>query len=300
MIVPQDWTYNTDKEIAYDEYDVIDSFLDQYRGKDVIVADKHREDFSVVPFSGESVTFKSNKSHWKCVDFQRRIMRRGKPYVVRLGLWRVNPQDDDPKCLTIRSFNILTPGQQHVLNFSTDDYRKNRLLYNILDIFDESKIISPEEAYSRRMYTNTQLQDFIRNREWGKITEGINQKPCLANALFIIGEPHRDLGDFRAEFGTILYHLIAYRKAYENLLSKRELLELDRIILELEKVELLRVKLRDDTCFSKVYPSGSTLLDWRYHGSQMRISEQETVDNGELEEEAKVFRKVINESKGNQ
>lgn len=297
MIIPQEWEFNTDKEISYDEYDVLEKFLSQYRGKDVIVADNHRMDFARVPFEKEKVTFKPNEEFWKCLDFQRRIVHEGKPYIVKLGLWRMNPQEDEPKCLTISDFNIITPGKRHVLTLTTNDLFKANIFYNIVDIFDENKIISPEAAYSKRMYINKKLQEFINNHEWSKIVEGVREKPTLANALFILGKPISSFSSFSAYFGTILYQLITYRKEHENELTKTDLLELDKVILELSKTELLKVRLSDSTAVSKMSPSGSILLDDYYQSSQMRISEQYNVANGELMEEKKTLNKVLRQFK---
>ena len=293
MIVPQNWEFNTDEQISDDEHKVLNKFLDQYRDKDVIVADKHREDFNIVPIEGEEVAFKSNDCHWKSLDFQRRIVHEGKPYIVRLGLWRTNPGKDEAKCLTMSGMDILTPGKQHVLSFNTNDFFQNKLFYNIIDIFDEKKIISPEAAYSKRMYTNKELQRFMNERQFGKIIEGVNQKPSLANALFIMGEPTKSYSNFNIRFATILYQLINYRKEHESELSNRKLHELDRAILKLSKTELLKVHLRDDTGVTKSYPTGSILLDYSYNSIQMRISEQANVGNGELMEEKKSLNKVL-------
>ena len=297
MIERQRKKYIMDKEISRDEYDILEKFLNQYRNKNVIVADKHRVDFVLVPFEGYQIAFKSNKELWKSMNFQKRIIHNKKPYIVKLGLWRVNNQEKDPKCLTIKDFSIETPGKEHVLTLKLDNIYEEKILYNIISIFDEKKVISPEEAYNKRMYTNKPLQEFINNHEWNKILLGVNQKPDLANALFIIGEPTYSLETFGANFGTILYQLLKYRKEHEFELTKTDLLELDRTILELRKTELLRVHLLDSSGVSKSYPTKSILLDCNYESSQMRISEQYNVANGELTEEKMVLNKVLRESK---
>jgi hypothetical protein len=293
MIIPHNWEFNTDKEISRDEYEVINNFLDQYRDKDFIIADEHRADYRIVPFENERVVFKSNDEFWKSVDFQKRIVYKETPYIVYLGLWRTNPQKDDPKCLTMREFYILTPGKQHMLTLATNKLYEHKILYNIIDIFDEKKIISPEAAYSKRMYTNRPLQDFIKNHEWNKIIEGINQSPKLANALFIMGEPENDNRNFNVNFGTILFQLVTYRKEHESELSYDDLFKLDTTIEKLRDTELLKVRLRDDTGVSKMWPTNSILLDKYDTGSQMRISQQYSADNGELVEEEKCLTKVL-------
>ncbi len=293
MIIPKDWEYNTDKEISRDEYEVINKFLEQYRDKDYIIADKHRVNNMTVTFENERVVFKSKDEFWKCADFQKRIIYKDIPYVVYLGLWRTNPQKDEPKCLTMREFYILTPGKQHMLSLSTNDLLGRKIIYNIVDVFDEKKIISPEEAYCKRMYTNRPLQDFINNHEWNKIIEGVDQIPSLANALFIMGEPSTSNRIFDVNFGTILYQLITYRKEHEDELSYDDLFNLDIAIEKLKNTELLKVNLLDDTGVSKMWPTNSILLDCYYNSSQMRKSEQFSVDNGELVEEEKCLTKVL-------
>lgn len=293
MIVTKKQEFNSDKEISDKEYKVINRFLEHYRDKNIIVADKHRVDIDIVPFEGEEVAFKLNEEHWKSMDFKRKIVYKGTPYIVRLGLWRVNLLEDQPKCLTIKDFEILSPGKKHVLTHTTDDIFKEKIFCDIFEIFDEKKIISPEAAHSKRMYTNKMLQEFMYNHEWGKIIEGVNQEPELANALFIIGDLSKEHNNFNAYFGTILYQLITYRNEHKKEFTRSDLLELDKVILALSKTELLKVHLRDSTGVSKVYPTGSVLLDWRYYSSQMRLSEQYTVGNGELREEKKSLYKVL-------
>ena len=287
--------YYYNENISNEEYDVLCRFLNNYEDKDVIVADNYRIDFTIVPFKNEKVSFKPNQKPFKSITFRQRIIYKGKTYIVRLGLWRTH--SEKPKCLTISEFNILTARKQHQLTLSTSDYFQSEILYNIIDIFKENKIISPESAYSERMYTNTQLQDFMHNHEWEKINEGINQKPVLADALFIMENSSNNNGDFNADFGTILYQLIDYRKKHINEFTKSDLLELDKVILTLSKNELLKVHLRDDIGFAMTIPSGSILLDGRYNGSQMRISEQYNVDNGKLIKEERYLNRILKQFK---
>ena len=221
MIIPQELDYNFDEEISNDEYEVINKFLASYRNQSVIVADEYRQDFSMVPLEEEKVIFKTNDDTWKSMDFCRKIYHKGKPYVVKLGLWRVGHMEDDPKCLSIREFRIITNGKVHFINLNTKDVSKNNWLFNIISIFDEKKVISPEQAYCKRMYTNKALQEFMTNHEWGKINEGINQMPTLANALFIIREGYENSSNFTADFGTILYQLISYRQNNLDNFSKK-------------------------------------------------------------------------------
>ena len=291
MIRPSE--FDTNKNISNDEYDVLFKFLDCYRNKDVIVADTHREDFDIVPFEGYQVAFKPNKAFWKSMDFQKRIIHEEKPYIVKLGLWRINPREDDPKCLTKKDFSIITPDREHALTLDFNHVYSEKIFYNIIDIFDEKKIISPEAEYSNRMYTNKVLQNFIKKHEWNRIIEGVNQKPDLKNALFIIGEPSYSWERFHASFGTILYQLITYRNEHYSEFTKSELLKLDKAIYKLRKTELLRVELIDSTGVSKSYPTGSILLDDLYHSSQMRISERYSVDNGELLKEEESLNNVL-------
>lgn len=299
MIVPQDWEFDYDENIPEDQYQVLLKFLNYYKNSDLIVADKYRLNSKIVSFEETDAAFipYGESGVWKNLDFQKKIAQNGKKYVVRLGLWRTNPQEDDPKCLSISDFEILTPGKRHVLTLSTNDIRKKKIFYNIIDIFNEEKIISPEAAYGKRMYPNKALQGFINNHDWGKIIEGINQAPRLANALFPIGEPYTGNHVFSVYLGTILYQLIAYRNEHINEFTNKDLLELDKTILELSKTELLKVKLLDSTGNSKMWPTGSVLLECISTGSQMRISEQFTVGNGELQNEQKTLNKVIRQFK---
>ena len=298
MIVNQNtWKSCTEMAIPYDEYRAIHKFIDQYREKEIIVADKYRVDFKRVPFENDRVSFTAGKEYMKIVGIKRRIVFNEKTYIVNLEFPHMNFKYDGVNCspyVPKPQFEIKTSEGVNLL------YLKNNDLYSeVVNVFDEKKIVSPENAYIDRIYVNKTLQTFINNHEWNKIIEGINQKKDLENALFIIDEPKRDYGNFLANFGTILYQLIAYRNEHENELSKKDLLGLDKAILELSKSELLKVSLCDQSGIGKSTPTDSILLDWYYNSSQTHASEQYNVDNGELVKEKDTLDKVIKKLKNN-
>ena len=293
MTIPQEWDYNFDEEISNDEYEVINKFLASYRNQSIIVADEYRQDFSMVPLEEEKVIFKSDDDTWKSVDFCRKIYHKGKTYVVELGLWRVGHMENDPKCLSVSEFKIITNGKVHFINLNTKDASKNNWLFNIVSIFDEKRIISPEQAYCKKMLTNKALQEFMANHEWGKIDEGIRQMPSLANALFIIREGFESSTHFTADFGTILYQLISYRQNNLDNFSEKDLLELDTLIFKLRETELLKVQLHEQTGGCKSYPTSSILLESNNSSSRMHTSRQYTVANTELSGEKKALNKWI-------
>lgn len=293
MIIPQSWDSNYDEKISDDECEVIYKFLASYRNQNVIIADSFRQDFSMVPLEEEEIIFKTNEDTWKSLDFCRRIYHKGKPYVIELGLCRVGHMEDDPKCLSIREFKIITKGKEHFINLNTQDATKKNMLFNIISIFDERKIISPEQAYCKQMYTNKVLQEFMTNHEWKKIAEGIKQAPSLANALFIIREGYVLSSIFTADFGTILYQLISFRQNNQNSFDEKDLYELDKLILKLSKTELLKVQLHEHTCRCKSLHTNSILLESDNSSSRMHLSEQYNVANTELTEEKKILDKCI-------
>lgn len=293
MIIHQGWDYNFDEEICDNEYEVIEKFFASYRNQNFIIADEYRQDFSMVPLEEEKIIFKTNEDIWKSMDFQRKIYHKGKPYIVELKLWRVGCMETDPKCLSVNEFRIITNGKVHYIDLNTQNASKNKMLFNIISIFDEKKIISPEQAFCKRMYTNKALQEFMANHEWQKIAEGINQKPSLANALFIIREGYETCSHFTADFGTILYQLISFRRNNFNDFDEKDLHELDKLILKLSKTELLKVQLHEQTGSSKSWPTSSILLESNNYNSRMHSSHQYNVTNTELEEEKKVLNKCI-------
>lgn len=285
MIISQDYEYNHNREISSDEREVINKFLSLYRDKEIIVADSLRQDFRMVPLEEEKIIFKIDDDIWKSADFCRRIIHNGKPYVVELGLWRVNYGENDPKCLQIHDFRIVTEGQVHIISLDINNVIKREILFNILSIFDERRIISPEQAYCKQMYTNKALQKFMTNHEWQKIDEGINQNNSLANALFIIREGFNSASHYTADFGTILYQLISFRINNFNVFDEKDLHELDKLILKLSKTRLLKVQLHEQTGGSKSWPTSSILLESNNYNSRMHMSQQYTVDNNELLQE---------------
>lgn len=293
MIIPQSWDFNFDEEISGDEYKVIYKFLASYRNQNVIISDSFRQDFSMVPLEEEGIIFKANEDTWKSMNFCRRIYYKGKPYVIELGLWRVGHMEDDPKCLSIHEFRIITNGKVHFINLNTKDATKNHMLFNIISTFDERKIKSPEQAYCKRMYTNKALQEFMTNHEWEKIDEGIKQAPSLANALFIIREGYKSCSHFTADFGTILYQLISFRQNNQNSFEEKDLYELDKLILKLSKTELLKVQLHEQTGGCKSWPTSSILLESNNSNNRMHKSQQYNVANTELTDEKKILNKCI-------
>lgn len=293
MIIPQDWNFNFNEEISNDECEVIYKFLSFYRNQTVIVADNYRQDFSMVPLEEKGVIFKINEDIWKSMDFCRRIYYKGKSYVVELGLWRVGHMERDPKCLIIREFRIVTKGAVHFIDLDTQDITKKNILFNIISTFNETKIISPEQAYCKQMYTNRVLQEFMSNHEWGKIAEGIEQLPSLANALFIIREGYESSTHFTADFGTILYQLISFRQNHQNEFNEKDLIELDKLILKLNKTQLLKVRLHEQTGGCETWPTSSILLESNNYHDRMHLSQQYNIMNTELDAEKKVLDECI-------
>ena len=293
MNVQQNLEFNYDDEISNEEYKVIEKFLESYRNQKIIIADEHRQDFEMVPLEKEEIIFKSNEDIWKSLDFCRKINYKGKAYVINLSLWRVGHMDNEPKCLSINEFNIITDNKVHFINLNTKSVSKNKILFNIISIFNEKNVISPEQAYCNKMYTNKALQEFMFNHEWNKIDKGIMQNPTLANALFIIREGYESCSHYTADFGTILYQLISFRNDNINTFTKKDLLELDKLILKLRKTELLKVQLHEQVGGSKSWPTNSILLESNNSDSRMHKSKQYTIDNTELSEEKKILNKCI-------
>lgn len=284
---------NFDENISDEEYEVIKKFLSFYRNQSVIVADSYRQDFDCIPFEHSNIIFKTNSDSWKSLNFCRKIDYKGVTYIIELELCRTGYMKDDPKCLTINKFSISTNKRKHIINLDINDGKKAKILFNLISTFDERKIISPEEAYSKRLYTNKALQIFMEYHEWEKIDEGLNQKPSLKNALFIIEEVCESSVKFRADFGTILYQLISFRMNNLNDLDKKDLHQLDELILKLSKTELLKVKFYEAGGICSSYPTGSILLEKNYTNGRMHISNQYTPFNNGLEEEQKVLSKII-------
>lgn len=293
MEIPQNWEYNYDEEISDEEYKVIEKFLASYRNQKFIIADKYRQDFSMVPLEEEKIIFKVNEDTWKSINFQRKIYHNHKPYIIELGLWRVGHMETDPKCLSVHEFKIITNGKVHFINLTTKNILLNNILFNIISIFDEKRVISPEQAHCKQMYTNKALQEFMANHEWYKIEKGIAQNPSLENALFIIREGYESFSQFTADFGTILYQLISFRINNFNDFDKKDLYELDKLILKLSKTKLLKVQLHEQIGGTKSYPTSSILLESNNHNSRMHKSQQYNVPNTELEEEKKVLNQCV-------
>lgn len=297
MVIPQDWDYNFDEEISNDEYQVIYKFLSSYKDQNVIVADRFRQDFSMVPLQDEKIIFKMDNDIWKSMDFYKRIFYKGRPYIVGLELWRTNYM----KNLAIHELKIVTKGRVHFINLDIRDIAKRDLLFNIINVFDEAKVISPEQAYCKQMYVNKSLQEFMMNHEWQKINEGIKQKPSLTNSLFIMSEGYESSSHYKADFATVLYQLINFRTHNIATLIKdeKDLYELDKLILKLSKAELLKVQLHEQISNVKSYPSESILLEETNSDARVHESEQYNVCNGELLIENSILKRLVKDLKKN-
>lgn len=293
MVIPDNWEYNYDEEISNEEYIVMNKFLASYRNQKVIVADQYRQNFSMVPLEEEKIIFKVNDDTAKSMNFQRKIYYKGKPYIVSLKLCRFGWTETDPKCLSVREFSIIANGKIHFINLNTRDISLNDILFNIISIFDERRVISPEQAYCKQMYTNKALQEFMTNHEWHKIEKGITQNPALANALFIIREGFETCSHFSADFGTILYQLILFRINNFNDFDEKDLYELDKLILKLSKTGLLKVKLHEKMGDRISWPTGSILLETNNYSGRAHESLQYNVPNAELEKEKKVLTQCV-------
>jgi len=281
------------KFFSNDEYYVIDKFIESYRNQNVIIADSFRQDFEKVPLEEESIIFKTSECTRKIMDFCRRIYHNGKPYIIMLSLWRAEDLEGYPKCLSIREFKIITKGKVHSINLNIQDTRRNSMLFNIISIFDERKIISPEQAYCKQMYTDKALQVLMINHEWKKINEGIKQSPSLAHALFIIKKGYENYSRFTADFGTILYQLISYRQNNQNNFDEKDLYELDKLILKLSKTDLLKVQLYEEADNWEYRTPDSILLNSLNYSRIIHISKQYNVANNELTREKRILNNCI-------
>lgn len=294
MSIPLGDKLNYEKEISKEEYEIIKKFLAYYRNQSVIVADSYKQLSSIIPLENARTNFKINEDKSKKIKFRKRIFHKGKPYVIELELSRTDHMEDKPKCLGIHEFKIISNNETHIITLDTFNITASEILFDILSIFDEKRIISPEQAYSRRMYTNKALRDFIKNHEWQKIETGIKQMPKLDNSLFVIREGfNRFIGAYVADFGTILYQLISFRMNNLNNLDEKDLKGLDDLILKLRKTQLLKVQLYDSTSEFKSHTTGSILLESNNSNINMHTSHQYTKDNTELLEEQKILTKCV-------
>lgn len=294
MSIPLGDKLNYEKGISKEECEIIKKFLAYYRNQSVIVADSYKQISSIIPLENARTNFKINEDKSKKIKFRKRIFHKGKPYIIELELSRTDHMEDNPKCLGIHEFKIISNNETHIIILDTFNITSSEILFDILSIFDEKRIISPEQAYSRQMYTNKALRDFIKNHEWQKIDEGIKQMPKLDNSLFIISERfNRFIGAYIADFGTILYQLISFRMNNLNNLDEKDLKGLDDLILKLRKTQLLKVQLYDSTSEFKSHTTGSILLESNNSNINMHTSHQYTKDNTELLEEQKILTKCV-------
>ena len=285
--------YNYDKKLTDKEYEILSKFINIFREQKFIIADKFRQDYTMIPLENERIIFKVNNDTFKDIKFRRKVPYKGKNYIVSLNFWKNSNIENGPKCLTINELKIQDGNKVHSISLNTDNSYKKECLYNIIDIFNEDKILSPEKAYAKRFYTNTNLQKFIENHEWNKIDNGLMKSPELINALFIMKEAEISNTNYEVVFGSILYQLINFREKNINELSKFDLRDLDLLILKLSKSELLKVKLIDNNTSVRTLPAESILLESNNKASGFHASEQFTLENNSLCSEGNILKNCI-------
>ncbi len=278
------------KYISYDEYDVINKFLALYRNKSIIVADRYTKEFSTVPLKNGNIILKTDEEVMKTMYFCRTIDYKGEQYVVELEISDVIHFNQ--KHQKINMFKISTNESVHSID--------QEIYSDIWSIFLESqkRIISPEQPYCKKMYSNKALEKFLMNHEWENIEKGIQQKPTLANSLFITGEEYRS-SMYDIYFATILYQLIDFRiRNLEGLIKdEKDLYELDKLIVRLRRAKLLKIHLSDQISGSKLYPKKSILLD--HYNENLRTHEvtQYNGTNNGLSAEKSVLKKLVKDMK---
>lgn len=290
MEMPQN--FNWSDTLSNDEYEVIYKFLALYKNQSVIVADSFSQDFKMVPLE-ENIVFTPQEDLSKCTQFCRKIYHKRKTYIVQLELCSKERRDKKPDYSKSFQLNIITSEHIHPISFNKLDAGKEQILFHINKVFDERRIISPGQAYCKQMYTDTELQRFIVNHDWKTIKDGIKQAPTLANALFIIKEGYNNDSCFTADFGTILYQLISFRQNHPNDFDEKDLVELDKLIFQLRKQELLKVRLLGKTSHYTPILTSSVLLESGYQKKGHRESQLYNVANTGLLEEEKLLNERI-------
>lgn len=285
MSLNENQKYNFDDKISRIEYEVIFKFLESYKNQNVIVADRRRQDFSYVPLDAEEIIFKSKDTLYERNNFCRKINHKGKVYLVELYL----SKRDENDILSIESFTITSNDKVHFISLNTFEKAKQNIWLDIINTFSKDKVISPEKAYGANMYNNKILQFFIERHAWAKIAEGIKEAPYLANALFVINEGYKNDINYYANFGTILYQLIIFRTEHMQEFTEKDLLELDKLILELRKSQLLKVELHEQLDKSLSWQTRSILLESNKYNKRIHESKQFNIENGELTNEKKAL-----------
>ena len=281
-----------DGKTSIDENSAIKEFLDSYRSQDIIVADRHSKEYESLDFNGKQICTNPDRVGWEHVDFCKVITQDKVPYSVHLSLKRDVYSISNRKRLIIDDFSIITPEKRHQLVLSLDGMKGSVWIYDIIDIFDEKRIITPENAYYDRLY-NKSLVDRINNHEWSKIEEGVDKVSPLANELFIIGNPSISDRSFDISFGTILYQLVNYRQLNSERMSKNDLLELDQLIYKLRDSELLRLDINDSKGTVMIWPMSEHFVKSCERRENSHSSEILSTANGSLTEESKTLNKVV-------
>ena len=292
------------------ELEVLRKCMEQFKGEDVIVADQHTQQFDIIPFHDERISISSGKASYIGIKIQRKIYHNDKPYVVGFRLvnyaGREKPGELKPLQIDIAGNGII-----HYNRFVGENLPKYDWLDEIAELFGEKEIKSPLEEYGDRMISNSKLPELIKNHEWDKIANGIDQIPALADALFLESEDcTTEAGydddsltserKFSANFGTLLYHLITFRKNSIGTIGEKELKKLDALILKLSDSDLLKVEfinLEEEEAYLPPHILSVFFDSQVYVKKNTTISRQYNAENNELSDEEKVLQMIKTRSR---
>ena len=226
-------THISENEMSQDYIDIINCFLGYYTymNNGIITAESFEEDYEGIKFDYPIICFDYKEPIDKKMYFSRMIKYKGKDYIVELVL-----QQEKGKNITINKLSIIQGKKEFIIDLNNEGIRDE-----IHKVICSKSIVPPFEEYRDRICNDIQLKQYLCNHEWYKINREIDKEPSLLNGVYLIDSESfsPSYPVVRANFGTLLYQLLSFRKSQQ--LEEKDLYELDSLIFKIRETELLKL-----------------------------------------------------------
>lgn len=234
----------SDHEISNDRYTALNMFLDSYRDSDIIVPDEYNRCYTGLPlFDDDSVPrsfFGESDSYEGFARFHRDVQVGEDTYPISLDLRK----DANENFWIAKRLKIIRKGPLQGDHLSEYFNCEASTINEVLAVFNSKKIVPAEQVYYDKIRDrHGVVSDLIARHEWDIINYDIARMSTDNNFLLRMSSMTNQNGDVKAQYGTILYQLLAYRNNNYKSLSKEDLDELDNLIICVSDGDLLSIKL---------------------------------------------------------
>ena len=199
----------SENDMPQDYINIIHCFFGcyTYMKKDIITAESVEEEYEGIKFDYPIVCFDYKEPIDKKMYFSRMIKYKGKDYIVELAL-----QQEKGKNITINKLSIIYGKKEFIIDLNNEGIHDE-----IHKVICSKSIVPPFEEYRDRISNDIQLKQYLCNHEWYKLNKEIDKEPSLLNGVYLIDSESfsPSYPVVRANFGTLLYQLLSFRKSQQ-------------------------------------------------------------------------------------